>query len=296
MTGRFSKLTRTAALKSITALNYARAFLDQWVFHYGVPDVILSDNGMQFRSKLFQFVCATLGIKNAFTTTYHPKTNGQVERFNRTILAGLRAFAANNPNHWINYVGPLTMAYNSTVHPSLGVAPNQLVFSRPPGSYVIRKEPTYKDGEEPLKLVHRFQDSVKELAANAGEKLLKAQLRYKKHYDRKDRYVKHAQAGDWVMLSSETPTRARPGDRPSKNKLSAEGHGPYRVMDCDSHTVEILQDDGTIETVTRNRTYEPPSHLPYNMIYDFFRSKNKRVPKPMHHLQIRRIRRSLKRK
>ena len=140
MTDRFSKLTRAVPVRSITARTVSKAFVQYWILAYGAPALLLSDNGPQLTSKLFQFVCTELGVRNAFTTAYHPQTNGQVERFNRTILASLRAFVGDNPKAWPEFVGPITYAYNTQVHPSLGVTPFQLVLSKPPGSVIIRRE------------------------------------------------------------------------------------------------------------------------------------------------------------
>ena len=89
ITDRFSKLTRTVPLRTITALVVAKAFCDAWVFSYGPPHYLLTDNGTQFNAKFFLAVCRELGIAKIFTTAYHPQTNGQVERFNRTIINSL---------------------------------------------------------------------------------------------------------------------------------------------------------------------------------------------------------------
>ena len=89
---RFTKLVRTIPLRTITSLAVAQAFCYHWVFVYGMPKTLLSDNGTQFSSKFFQACCIELGIKQVFTTAYHPQCNGQVERFNRTILSQLRAY------------------------------------------------------------------------------------------------------------------------------------------------------------------------------------------------------------
>ena len=87
-------MTKTVPLRVITALSAARAFLDHWVYAYGAPISLLTDNGPQFTAKFFQAVCAELGVKKVFTTAYHPQTNGQVERYNRTILTALRGYVA----------------------------------------------------------------------------------------------------------------------------------------------------------------------------------------------------------
>jgi len=89
---RFSKMSRAIPLQRIDAETIAAAFLDNWVAAYGPPATVLSDNGPQFRSTFFQGVCLLLGISNIYSTTYHPQTNGQVERYNRTIMGQLRTY------------------------------------------------------------------------------------------------------------------------------------------------------------------------------------------------------------
>jgi Integrase zinc binding domain len=44
----FSKITRTISMRTTTALAVAKAFCTHWVFSYGPPRYLLSDNGTQF--------------------------------------------------------------------------------------------------------------------------------------------------------------------------------------------------------------------------------------------------------
>jgi Integrase zinc binding domain/Integrase core domain len=89
---RFSKVTNKVPLRTVNALSVARAFCDHRAYVYGPPVSLLTDNGPQFTAKFFQAVCAELGIHKVFKTAYHPQTNGQVERYNRTVLASLRGY------------------------------------------------------------------------------------------------------------------------------------------------------------------------------------------------------------
>ena len=92
ITDRFTKLAKTESLRTITSLSVAKAFRQCWVFNYGIPKVLLTDNGSQFTSGFFRQVCKILGINKVFTTEYHPQTNGQAERYKRTLLAALRNY------------------------------------------------------------------------------------------------------------------------------------------------------------------------------------------------------------
>jgi transposase InsO family protein len=115
---RFSKLTRTVPLRTITSLVVAKAFCDTWVFYYGPPRYLLTGNGTQFNAKLFLAVCRELGIAKIFTTAYHPQTNGKVERFNRIIINSLRGYFERRQGDWDEYAAAITFGYNCRVHSS----------------------------------------------------------------------------------------------------------------------------------------------------------------------------------
>ena len=138
---RFSKLTQLVPLRTITAYHVAVAFCTHWVFKYGPPRTLLSDNGPQFASRLFQSVCLELGTRNIFTSTYHPQTNGQVERFNRTFLSMVRNYVNDNQTDWDRYAGALSYAYNTHIHRSTLTTPFDLILSRPP----VLPSPLYKE-------------------------------------------------------------------------------------------------------------------------------------------------------
>lgn len=56
-------------------------------------------NGTQVTIQLFWRVYEILGIENLFTAMYHPQINGQVERYNLTVIAMLRFFSEQNSNN-----------------------------------------------------------------------------------------------------------------------------------------------------------------------------------------------------
>lgn len=56
---------------------------------YGVMDRILVDNGLEFHSHSLEQACLSLGISIEFTPRKKPWFKGHVERFNRTINAGV---------------------------------------------------------------------------------------------------------------------------------------------------------------------------------------------------------------
>lgn len=52
---------------------------------HGIPEMLLVDNGKQFKSKRFRDVCQALGIEVRYSGAYHPQTKGKLERFFRTL-------------------------------------------------------------------------------------------------------------------------------------------------------------------------------------------------------------------
>jgi transposase InsO family protein len=70
----------------------AVAFLHRAIAFYrrhGISvERVMSDNGARYRSTIHAFACRTLGLRHLRTRPYRPRTNGRIERFIRTLLAG----------------------------------------------------------------------------------------------------------------------------------------------------------------------------------------------------------------
>ena len=69
-----------------------------------------------------------LGTVKTKTTPYHPRSDGLVERFNRTLLAMLAMFVSQEHDNWDDLLPFMMLAYNTTVHTSTGFTPYRLVF------------------------------------------------------------------------------------------------------------------------------------------------------------------------
>ena len=251
ITDRFTKLTQVVPLRSITAYTVAVAFTEHWVFKYGAPESVISDNGKQFAAIFFQSVCSILAISNIFTSTYRPETNSQVERYNRTILAMLRNFVNEHQDDWDKYATVLTYAYNSHVHRTTGTTPFNLVLSRPPPLFHLdhsadsTSAPSKSQREDHLRKLHRTIKS-------ALTSLHKTQARYKKDFDKRVRSTtKNIRAGQYIYLD--------PTDGTTKgSKLGNHALGPFRVIKNDKRTL-MIERDGNIERVSANRVrYVPP--------------------------------------
>lgn len=139
---RFQKMVRAIPLRSVSALTVAKVFIRDWIFVYGPPARLLSDKSKYITAKLFKSVCKSLQVSNLFTTTILPKTNGQVERFNRTLLTGLRTFVGEYPRRWHKFATDLAFAYNTQVYRCTGHDPFKFVLSRRSGQMTIKVEPS----------------------------------------------------------------------------------------------------------------------------------------------------------
>ncbi len=70
----------------------AKVMIDVVMRHHGVPESIVTNRSLIFTSKFWFLLDYFLGIKKKLSTTFHPQTNGQIERQNSTIEACLRVF------------------------------------------------------------------------------------------------------------------------------------------------------------------------------------------------------------
>ena len=91
-----------------------------------------SDRGGSFTSKLVKELHKVAGIKGSQTTPYHPMGNGQVERFNRTLIEMLATLDEPKKSEWSQHTKYLTHAYNCTRHDTTNFSPFEIMFGRQP--------------------------------------------------------------------------------------------------------------------------------------------------------------------
>ena len=71
------------------------------VTRFGVPYVLISDNGLQFNCKMFRRYCGELGITNRYSTPAYPQWNGQAEAINKVIVSGLKKRLDDVKGKWV---------------------------------------------------------------------------------------------------------------------------------------------------------------------------------------------------
>ena len=81
-----------ARVLSTTTELTAKAVGDGFISRFGCPLEIHTDQGRNFDGKLFASVCVLLQISKTRTSPYRPCSNGQVERYNHTLLQLFRCF------------------------------------------------------------------------------------------------------------------------------------------------------------------------------------------------------------
>jgi ribonuclease HI/transposase InsO family protein len=91
---KFTKWVEVELVCSILARSAVK-FIRGLVCRFGVPNRIITDNGSQFTSGLFQEYCASAGIKICFASVAYPRSNGQAERANAKVLKGLKTKSFN---------------------------------------------------------------------------------------------------------------------------------------------------------------------------------------------------------
>ena len=86
----FTKWVEAEPLANIRDVNVKRFVWKSIVTQIGVLHVLISDNGLQFDSKMFKKYCGELGITNRYSTPTYPQGNGQAEVVNKVIVRGLK--------------------------------------------------------------------------------------------------------------------------------------------------------------------------------------------------------------
>lgn len=122
--------------------------LNQSFATFGVPEVIVSDNGTQFSSHEFQAFCTSQGIHHIRTAPYHPQSNGLAERFVDTLKRSLRKIRSGGET-LEEALYTFLQVYRTTPTGDLdGRSPAEMMFNRPLRTVSSMLRPTERTNTE----------------------------------------------------------------------------------------------------------------------------------------------------
>ncbi|MCG8032585.1 MAG: DDE-type integrase/transposase/recombinase, partial [Candidatus Thiodiazotropha taylori] len=236
ITDHFSRYAQAIPTRNETARTTARMLFDHYIVHYGFPARIHSDQGANFESNLIKELCKIAGVEKSRTTPYHPMGNGQVERFNQTLLQMLGTLEDCKKSDWKAHVPTLVHAYNATFHDSTGYSPYFLMFGRHPRLAIdafLGLNSDSLSSTTQTEYVRKLRDRLSFAYRKAQEFSKKAAAKHKLNYDLKAR-SSVLEPGDRVLVKNAgVRGRCKLADRWEKD--------PYIVIDQPNDDIPVYK-------------------------------------------------------
>ncbi len=115
-----------------TAPDTAQLFVEHIIRMYGVPLSIVSDRDSKFTGDFWRCLFGMLGTRLSMSSSYHPQTDGQSERSNRSVQKILRCYCGSYQDDWDKHLALAEFSLNSAVNASTGFSPFKLMYGYEP--------------------------------------------------------------------------------------------------------------------------------------------------------------------
>ena len=125
----FTKWVEAEPLATITEKNIRSFVWRNIICKYGIPRVLVSNNGKQFDNNAFKDFYSELGIKNHYSSPVHPQANGQVEVTNRTLLKIIKTRLEGAKGIWLDDLPSVLWAYRTIARTPTRETPFRLAYS-----------------------------------------------------------------------------------------------------------------------------------------------------------------------
>lgn len=186
---------------------------------FGNPCRLVSDRGTCFTSQEFKRFCLEFEIQHILNAVSAPRANGQVERYNRTVLDSLRAY--NNEmgeNKWDLNVGKIQWGLNNTLNKGIGKTPAEALFCKRPLS---KGEGMLGDT---IAETRQNDKSIEDIRQEINEHIDKDQSQQKQRFDQNRKAAKVYRIGDLVKILKNIPS-----NEGKSRKLLPKYTGPFRI-------------------------------------------------------------------
>src|SRR6266542_93929 len=152
----FTKYPEARALTNANAKSVANFIYEDIICRYGCPRKIISDRGTHFNNQVIEKLLERFKIRHNLSTPYHPKTNGLVKRFNKTLYESLAKLNEEREN-WDEYISLTLFAYRTKINKSTQFTPFYLTYGR-------KAKLPFDDDDNETEIT--LNDRIKEMSVN----------------------------------------------------------------------------------------------------------------------------------
>lgn len=151
VTDYLSKFSLLFPLRKATGDNVSKIMENEVFLMFGVPRVIICDNGPQYRCKQFLRLAESYKCRIQFNAAYHPRAN-PTERVNRNIKTMLAMYVSENHQTWDENIHKIACALRTSTHETTKLTPYFINFGRnmalSGADYLSTDTLTLEDGEQ----------------------------------------------------------------------------------------------------------------------------------------------------
>ncbi|GFV53937.1 retrovirus-related Pol polyprotein from transposon 412 [Trichonephila clavipes] len=263
ITDHFTKWCELIPLRKASAQTIANAFFNTYIARYGAPISLISDNGPQFISDVFEHLSHRLDIKHMKTVTYRPQSN-LTERVNRNLVQMIASFVEENHENWDQFLHEFAFALRTAVNETTNKTPAELFLGRK----IITPFSKLINVKEDAKYVG---NNIERLFDEARRNMQKQHKSWGKHYNLRRRDV-HIKVNDLVLLQTHFLSAA---GKKQVGKFMPKFEGPYKVLEIKGNNLVIWKNGRNITVnIDQVRMYRPrqsdtiSSDSPIETIYD----------------------------
>ena len=218
--------TIAVAIPDKRAETVCKAYRDQVYCTFGGSSRILTDNGMEFKSKEMKQICEDLDIKQVFSLVYTPQANGRLEGWHRFLKSCIAKHIRGAEVEWDDLIPLAVSAYNFFPCQSSKESPFVLMFGRDPITPIAKLlEPKLKFyGEKGVSL---RMDTLRKLYTVVAENICKA----REKQPRQEATPPKIQVNDLVLVKDPESAVFEPKYMPNYRVTAIFGRNRIEVQD-----------------------------------------------------------------
>ena len=261
-------LRNSFEVKSENDSNMAKLLYRHIYTKFGIPQVIHTDQGKSFLSKVIKDLNKMLGIDHTLSPIYHPHSNGGCERLNRTVIDRLGTLPPEQKGRWHEHLPGLMLMYNSTIHDSIGVSPFMAMFARTPRipvNCMLRLPQLNADSKEitPKTFAEQKMKELQELHDQCAKNAMKRHLQNKNRYDKKCIGPRVFNVGDRVLVRKHVTVNKIDDHYQHEihEVISQKSKVIYRVKGLETSIIKCYHHDHLVLFRERPCIQETPTHV-----------------------------------